>query len=323
MTRWTESLMRLFSNKPSGHRNSQTLSNSFIKYSTLGEHFDDTLYAIGKIVEAKEWVFGSESFYRSDSLKKAIRIGEEIQRLESYMEDGDGYQGVDLNKDVLKGIVTDFLANIDPVHYYAFQGGAKDLFEKVEKTPRELLPYVIDERYEKLEDDQERGKDEPTVAQALRVFEFDLLVQKWGGENQADYDRSVRAFSKSFADLILASHVELLDEKNAELYNRYDDRDQEACGSQKESLRKKRQPARDQVDEGQDLQDHYMTYEAFSNDPVQAFVDAAPQADPLLPEEEEGYENWTADDDTEEGFNPDETLLLKDIETWQKKIEKS
>lgn len=323
MTRWTDVLLRFFSNKPSGHRNSQTLSNSFIKHSTLSDQFDDSLKVIQKIVDAQDWIFAEDGFYQSESLKKAIHIGEEIRRLESYMDESSDYQGVDLNQDVLKGVVSDFLSHIDPVHYYAFQGQAEAIFEKVLNTPGELLPYVIDERWEKLQAHQEEGDGLPTVEDALRIFEYDLLVQKQASQNPSEGDYGVSTFTKHFADLVLTHHVALLDEKNDDRYQTYDDLGTEA--GHKESVKKQEFFTGESVETkgslAKEKAQHYMNYDAFSEDPVQAFVDRAPDPDPLLPEEETSRTQRPQVGLGQDQVNLDETLLLKDIQIWQEKID--
>lgn len=203
-----------FGNKRESLRESKlNLNSSFVKYYLDHENIPLALRIVNKVVESQEWLFGGEegdSFYQNQSLTEAIRLGIEIRRLQGYMNNKEGYRGVDLNDDVLKMLLSDFLNEIDHYLFYAFSGEPKIIYEKVKNTPEEILKYVIEERYTKLLELYNGEYEQPDLDFSNRIFEYDLLLQKSGEEDSED-QKAVDYFSKKFSEIVMGYHVEKFD----------------------------------------------------------------------------------------------------------------
>ncbi len=191
--------------------NKLSLNSSFVKYYIDPENSDQTLRIVNKAVHSAHWLEEGH-FYESEILANSIRIGEEVRKLQGYMDRKEGYKGVDLNSDVLKMVLSDFLNTIPHYMFYAFSEDTDQLFERVKNTPDDILPYVIEERYVKLVEYTEQDQLEPSLGLAVRILEYDLLIHKQGGPRLEEAKAEVAVFAKRFSEAVMTSHVDQYDD---------------------------------------------------------------------------------------------------------------
>lgn len=218
---------------------SQTNSSLYIEENVSDENMLHTLEVVENIVEMDTWLFQQDGldeenkfFYQNPSLQNSIEIARKIQEIRSYLEDDETYAGVDLNTDVLKTSIADFLRNIELFEFEAGDGPLKELYEKVLYTPSDVLKYIIEERKKKLESYSLDPSLLVNKEYAIRIFEYDLLIQMAGSSTFQMERRFVESCARAFADAIIKNlqekympketlEEEQLEEENMEEENPY------------------------------------------------------------------------------------------------------
>lgn len=169
----------------------QSKNQGYIDHFLSEENLMQTLNVVDKVIDSEDWIFApwdSGGQYENERLEKAIARAKEARQIRDYMENGDVYQGIEINQDVLKTALTHFLNTISHALFYAFRGDAHGLYNKVGETPNEVLKYFIEERQQKLDD--LFVNPDPYVDQELanRIFEYDLLLHRLEDPEEEDVD---------------------------------------------------------------------------------------------------------------------------------------
>lgn len=180
------------------------------------EKIGNTLDKVSKVVQMRDWLFfqgeGEGYFpYRNESLEKAIYVGQDVEEAVRYMKNGEGYEGVDLNDDVLKTILTRFLSTIDVYEFTGLDFDLQDLYRKVYSTPSEMVNYIIEERQGKLD---QMAQDRVQLASpdfARRLYEYDFLIQRNGEKSMGDSNR-VNAYANDHAQVIFENFINKAEE---------------------------------------------------------------------------------------------------------------
>lgn len=164
-----------------------------------------TLQVVDRVVDMKNWLFVpsemSDVRYENASLEEAVRAGEDVQEMVDYMKGQTAYNGVELNDDVLKTVLTHFLNTIEVYEFDAHDYDLREVYNQVAETPHELLKYVIEERQGKLDELRREAEDGMSVSSefAKRIFEYDLLLQFQGTKAMGDSGR-VNGYAKAYQE---------------------------------------------------------------------------------------------------------------------------
>lgn len=162
-----------------------------------------TLQIVDRVVDMQHWLFrpneSGDVPYENASLEDAVPAGEDVQELMDYMKGQVDYNGVELNDDVLKTVLTHFLNTIEVYEFDAHDYDLQEVVDQVARTPHELLKYVIEERQGKLDQWQQEVEDGAPLSSefAKRIFEYDLLLQFQGTKAMGDSGR-VNGYAKSY-----------------------------------------------------------------------------------------------------------------------------
>lgn len=179
---------------------------AFIDYFLTDEEIGNTLEKVSKVVRMNDWLFSKDEGegyfpYQNESLEKAIYVGRDVEEAVQYMKNAQGYQGVELNDDVLKTILARFLTTIDVYEFTGLDFDLESLYRQVYATPSEMLNYIIEERQGKLDQMAEDPAQCLDPDFARRIYEYDFLVQRNGEKSMGDNNR-VRSYANSHAQAI-------------------------------------------------------------------------------------------------------------------------
>lgn len=194
---------------------------AYINHLVSDEEIARTLDKVSRVVEMKDWLFFQEEEghfpYRNESLEKAIYVGQDVEEAVHYMKNGEGYQGVALNDDVLKTILTRFLTTIDVYEFTGLDFDLKGLYRQVYSTPGEMVNYIIEERQGKLD---QMVQDPAQVASpdfARRLYEYDFLIQRNGEKSMGDGNR-VNSYAGDHARAVFERYLNRFGEAEEAFY---------------------------------------------------------------------------------------------------------